>query len=78
MQEAVNQPRFHHQWMPDVIMMEPNQFDEITKDKLKKLGYAINEEDAPVIGKVAGILVLPNRQLEGGADKRGDDTAVGF
>tara|TARA_R110002126_G_scaffold277373_1_gene423184 strand:- start:27052 stop:28764 length:1713 start_codon:yes stop_codon:yes gene_type:complete len=78
MQEAVNQPRFHHQWMPDVIMMEPNQFDKITKDKLKKLGYAINEEDAPVIGKVAGILVLPNRQLEGGADKRGDDTAVGF
>lgn len=78
MQEAVNQPRFHHQWLPDVIMMEPNQFDKKTTDALKKVGYQINEKDAPVIGKVEGILVLPNRKLEGGADKRGDDTAVGF
>ena len=78
MQEAVNQPRFHHQWMPDLIMMEPNQFDKNTTNELTKLGYTINEEDAPVIGKVAGILVLPNGKLEGGADKRGDDAAVGF
>jgi gamma-glutamyltranspeptidase/glutathione hydrolase len=78
MQEAINQPRFHHQWMPDVIMMEPNQFDKKTTDKLRKLGYKINEKDAPVIGKVEGILVLPNGTLEGGADPRGDDTAVGF
>ncbi|UAM96658.1 gamma-glutamyltransferase [Polaribacter litorisediminis] len=78
MQEAINQPRFHHQWMPDVIMMEPNKFDKKTTNELKKLGYKINEKDAPVIGKVEGILVLPNGKLEGGADPRGDDTAVGF
>jgi gamma-glutamyltranspeptidase/glutathione hydrolase len=58
--------------------MEPNKFDEKTTDELKKLGYNINEKDAPVIGKVAGILVLQNGNLEGGADPRGDDTAVGF
>ncbi len=78
MQEAVNQPRFHHQWLPDVIMMEPNQFDKKTTDALKKVGYNINEEDSPVIGKVAGVLVLPNGKIEGGADPRGDDKAVGF
>lgn len=78
MQEAINQPRFHHQWMPDVIMMEPNKFDKKTTNELRKLGYKINEKDAPVIGKVEGILVLPNGKLEGGADPRGDDTAVGF
>ena len=78
MQEAINQPRFHHQWLPDVIMMEPNQFGKKTTDELKKLGYAINQKDSPVIGKVEGILVLPNGNLEGGADPRGDDKAMGF
>jgi gamma-glutamyltranspeptidase/glutathione hydrolase len=78
MQEAVNQPRFHHQWLPDVIMMEPNQFDKKATDELKKLGYNINEKDSPVIGKVEGILVLLSGNLEGGADPRGDDKAIGF
>ena len=78
MQEAINQPRFHHQWLPDVIKMEPNQFSKEKTDKLKELGYKINEIDALVIGKVEGILVLPNGKLEGGADYRGDDKAAGF
>jgi gamma-glutamyltranspeptidase/glutathione hydrolase len=78
MQEAINQPRFHHQWLPDVVIMEPNQFDKKITDELKELGYQINEKDSKVLGKVEGILVLPDGSLEGGADPRGDDKAIGF
>jgi gamma-glutamyltranspeptidase/glutathione hydrolase len=78
MQEAVNAPRFHHQWLPDLITFEPNTFDSKTFETLKSKGYLINEKTTPVIGKVDAILVLPNKKLEGGADFRGDDKAVGF
>jgi gamma-glutamyltranspeptidase/glutathione hydrolase len=78
MQEAINQPRFHHQWLPDIIRMEPNKFDEKVKLELQDLGYILDEANSPIIGKVESILVLPNNTLEGGADPRGDDFAYGY
>ena len=78
MQESVNAPRFHHQWLPDLITFEPNTFEPKTIETLKTKGYLINEKTTPVIGKVDAILVLPNNNLEGGADFRGDDKASGF
>ena len=77
-QEAVNAPRFHHQWLPDIVLFEPNSFQKETLEELKGKGYTPDEENARAIGKVDGIMVLSNGTLEGGADKRGDDTAIGF
>lgn len=78
MQEAVNAARFHHQWLPDVIKMEPGHFNINAKVKLQNKGYKLDETNSLVIGKVDAILVLKNGNLEGGADTRGDDKAVGF
>jgi len=78
MQESVSKARFHHQWLPDVVKLEPKGFDRKSVAELSNLGYKIVEKNSVVIGKVDAILVLPNGKLEGGADPRGDDTAVGF
>ncbi|GAB3226558.1 gamma-glutamyltransferase [Algoriphagus aestuariicola] len=78
MQEAVESPRFHHQWLPDLVNFEPESFDSTLILTLKSRGYLINEGNSPVIGKVDAILILPDGRLEGGADPRGDDKALGY
>ena len=76
MNEAVNSPRFHHQWKPDSIRIELDYFDRDVTEALLKSGYRLN--DKGTIGRVDGILIRDDKMLEGGADKRGDDTALGF
>ena len=76
MNDAVNSPRFHHQWKPDSIRIESDYFDKKIKDQLINSGYKLN--DKGTIGRVDGILVRSDKMLEGGADERGDDTAIGF
>ena len=78
MQQAVDAPRFHHQWLPDIVKVEATSFDAKTIKELENKGYVVDYKNASNIGRVDAILVLSDGSLEGGADKRGDDTAVGF
>lgn len=76
MQEAVNSPRFHHQWLPDEVAAEKESFTPELRKELKDKGYSIIDRNA--IGRVDAILVSPNGDLTAGADPRGDDAASGY
>lgn len=73
--DAIDVPKFHHQWLPDEVMVEPD-FNTSTKEQLQKMGYKITVRGA--IGRTEGIRFLPNKRREVAADKRGDDSVAGF
>ncbi len=41
--EAVALPRYHHQWMPDVLFLEKSAFSSAQMDALRKLGHDIRD-----------------------------------
>jgi len=73
--DAIDAPKFHHQWLPDEVMIE-NGFDNKTKEALQKMGYILKDRSS--IGRTDGIRILPNKIRETAADKRGDDSVAGF
>jgi len=76
MQQAVASKRFHHQWLPDEVAIETDAtFNNAVKSKLKQKGYNIIVRGAS--GRVDAILIK-NGALQGGADPRADDTAMGW
>ena len=78
MQESVDAGRFHHQWKPDILILEPNRFSAETIEALKAKGHRISEETNRIIGKVNALKIHPKRGIEVGADSRGDEAAAGF
>jgi gamma-glutamyltranspeptidase/glutathione hydrolase len=75
-QDAVYKPKFHHQWLPDELVLEKG-FPENTKTALQKMGYKFGKERGG-IGRTELILVRPDGRFEAIADKRGDDSAAGY
>lgn len=74
LQDAVWNPRFHHQWMPDVVFVE-KEFPADVRTKLKEMGYEIMERGS--IGRFEAIKIS-NSKIEAVGDKRGDDDAEGY
>ncbi|RWN98316.1 gamma-glutamyltransferase [Mesorhizobium sp.] len=55
-QEAIDAPRIHHQWLPDTVYIEPFGLSPDTKKLLAGMGYRLDVTDA-TWGQAAGILV---------------------
>jgi len=85
-QDAVNAPRFHHQWLPDVIIIEKNTSDNTIDSLLREKNYNViplpfeydlsGMSPRSSIGAVDAIFIDDNGNVSGGADYRGDDFAA--
>lgn len=73
--DAINKPKFHHQWLPDEVAVE-RDFSAKTKSQLQKMGYKLVEKNG--IGRTEAVRVMANGKRETVADKRGDDSVAGF
>ena len=73
---AINSPRFHHQWYPDEIQSEKNLIDDNSKLKLSGMGYQIKEMRD--FGKVDAVIFNENGSMSGHTDRRGSGYVSGF
>jgi gamma-glutamyltranspeptidase/glutathione hydrolase len=74
-EDAVDKPKFHHQWLPDELFVEPS-FPVDIREQLKKMGYTITQRSP--IGRTEVIKVSAANKIEAVGDNRGDDTAEGY
>ena len=74
-EEAVNKPKFHHQWLPDEIAVEKDVPATLI-GRLKEMGYNVTVRSQ--IGRTEVIRINPNGKIEAVADKRGEDSAEGY
>jgi gamma-glutamyltranspeptidase / glutathione hydrolase len=73
-EDAVNKPKFHHQWLPDQIFTEKD-FDAAVKKQLEAMGYKVIARGN--IGRTE-VIQIKGKQIIAVGDKRGDDAAEGY
>ena len=74
--EAVSAPRFHHQWLPDKLMLETGGFSEETVNELKQRGHNVVMQRG--WGNANVVVVDESGMLEAAADPRGEGEVRGL
>ena len=75
-QAAINAPRFHHQWFPDMVVMEPS-FSAQVQNALTAMGHKTRKIGHIGLVNAIGIDVATGERL-GAADPRDEGSAVGY
>lgn len=71
--QAVSAPRFHHQWQPDVLYLEPG-FSPDTRTLLQQRGYQVQQ--VQTMGSAQSVAVRDHLQFGGADPRRPDASAV--
>ncbi|MCB9208191.1 MAG: gamma-glutamyltransferase [Ignavibacteriales bacterium] len=78
-QEAVNAPRIHHQWMPDIIYLEEFAVNKDVYENLEKMGYSFGDRNKTfrVLGSAQSIMI-DGENIYGAPDPRRSGSAIGY
>jgi gamma-glutamyltranspeptidase/glutathione hydrolase len=76
LEEAIERPRWHHQWLPDYVQLEPNALTDELCQKLEDRGHQLKVADS-LFGNVTAI-ARENGLWVGVADGRRGGSAMGF
>lgn len=75
-QQIVSQPRFHHQYLPDVVQYEQGVFDEALLTDLQLLGHNLQKVEGSYGNMQVVIWDKLNRQVSAASDPRGEGQAA--
>jgi gamma-glutamyltranspeptidase/glutathione hydrolase len=75
-QDAVDAPRFHHQWQPDLLYLEKGISPDTT-ELLKQRGFKVDHSPGVVLARVEAI-VVDGGWIQGGSDGRAVGKAAGY
>jgi gamma-glutamyltranspeptidase/glutathione hydrolase len=75
LKQAIDAPRFHHQWSPDKVDVEVD-FPEATLNALKEKGYIFYKRGR--FGRMDGVYITKDGKRSAAGDKRGDDSVAGY
>ncbi len=75
-QQAVKQPRFHHQWLPDTLYLEMGGFDINVIQSLITMGYNVKEREP--YSDLQMVYINETGQKSGASDPRRGGKAVGY
>ena len=78
-QQAVNAPRLHHQWKPDVIAFEPFGISEDVRRALEKKGHHFADQPG-YMGDAEAVMIDQETGLRWGASdpRNADSAALGY
>jgi gamma-glutamyltranspeptidase/glutathione hydrolase len=77
-QQAIDAPRFHHQWMPDRIQFEPMGINRDTRAALERKGHVFAEKPGNM-GDAEGVMIDPKNGMRlGASDPRSGGVPVGY
>ena len=72
LEQAVSMPRLHHQWLPDVVQLEPFGLDAASVAGLEALGHAVRRRDRPFGDPQAAAIDWTTGLREAASEGRGE------